>query len=87
MSDGSPYPNGIRSSVMGRRYGPSAQVVWVNLQLTSCRLAATIVTVQADVALDTATMDFIVWDWKTGKICIVSHTHCPDRRERTSWSH
>jgi hypothetical protein len=77
MSDGSPYPNGVRSSVIRRRYDSSTRVVWVHLQLTSCRLAAKIVTLKSGVS----TVDLIAWDWKTGEVCMVSYTRCPAGKE------
>lgn len=48
MSDGKPYPINAGLSVMGRNYGPQTEVVRVHLQLSSCRLAARVLKVQAD---------------------------------------
>lgn len=72
MSDGKPYPNDAHSPAMGSSYEPLTRIIWVQLQLTGCRLAARVVMVQMDDALDLGATDFFVWDWKTGNMCMVS---------------
>lgn len=72
MSDGKPYTDGIHPSIMGGSYESSTRIYWVHLQLTSCRLAARVVTVLVDDPLDPGTTDLFVWDWRTGKLWLVS---------------
>jgi len=72
MSDGKVYTNGILPSFIGGSYMPSTRIYWVHLQLTNCRLAARVVTIQIDDLLDPGTIDIFVWDWRTGKLWLVS---------------
>lgn len=85
MSDGQPYTNGIHQSVMGSSYDPLSRIAWVHLQLTSCRLAAKVVTVQTDDFLDPGTADLYVWDWRTGKLWLVSRSIYFTSSEQASW--
>lgn len=85
MSDGKPYTNGIHPSVMGSSYESSTRIYWVHLQLTSCRLAARVVTVLVDDSLDPGITDLFVWDWRTGKLWLVSRPIHLTRNEQTSW--
>jgi len=76
MSDGQPYTSGCHPSVMGSSYKPLRRIDSVHLQLTSYRLAATVVTVQADDLFDSHSdhTDLFVWDWRTGRTWLVSHS-------------
>lgn len=84
MSDGQPYANNIQQSVMKSSYEPLTRIVWAHLQLTSCRLAARVVTIPADDLLDPGTTDLYIWDWRTGKLWLVSCSICSTGNEQTS---
>ena len=75
MSDGRPYlVNGVHSSVMGKSYRLGTQVSVVRLLLTGSRLAARVPTTSTvDGLVESDGTDLLVWDWKTGKMCLVSH--------------
>jgi len=74
MSDGKVYTSGILPSFIGSGYRPSTRIAWVHLQLTSCRLAARVLTTQIDDCLDPGTTDLFVWDRRTGKLWSVSRS-------------
>lgn len=55
-------------------YGPLTRIVEIHLQLTSCRLAARVVTIPTDDLFDPGATNLYIWDWKTGKLLLVSRS-------------
>jgi hypothetical protein len=75
MSDGKPYLNDVHPTVMGSSYGTRIQNFNVTLELTSCRISATVLKREMDpYAAKSDDMDLFVWDWRTGKMCLVSQS-------------
>lgn len=74
MSDGTPYlADGVHSPTMGRNCDPETDISEVLLRLTASRLFALVTTVSAVDGLIECDVGLLIWDWKTGKACLVSH--------------
>lgn len=72
MSDGKPYPNDARAAVMECSYDAQTRVGRADLELTSCRILASVLTRPIGESLERG--DIFVWDWRTGKVYLVSHS-------------
>ena len=69
MSDGSRYSN---CGVMGFNYGSLMQFGLISLQLTECRISALVFP--RAIPRRRKVYDLFIWDWRTGKKYLVSHT-------------
>ena len=74
MSDGSRYLN---CGVMGFNYGSLMQFRMIHLELTDCRISVQVYPRIIAGSFLSVHHDLFVWDWRTGKKYLVSHTIFP----------